>query len=305
MGHLKHHQSEVRVRLPARCLVGRSHLCHLRLSARSISGEHALVRWIGPAWEVQDLGSRNGTFVDGRRIAPGEHVALQHESQISFGDTSDPWLLDDVGPPVLMAVHCHSGQTVCATDGLLVLPDSEHPIAVAYYHASGEWVLEQEGQVSVLAEQSIIHVAGGRWRIHLPLSIPGTWEPPSGHVSIDGLILCFRVSTDEEYVHLLVHQGSRVIDLRGRSHHYTLLLLARARLTDQQQGVSTANQGWMYLSDLQSMTKVDEKHLNILIHRARRQMIDAGITEGARLIERRIGTGQLRLGIAQIEIRDA
>src|SRR6185369_7529735 len=51
-------------------LVGRSRLADLRMNEPTVSGEHAVLRWTGREWELHDLGSRNGTIVDGRRLAP-------------------------------------------------------------------------------------------------------------------------------------------------------------------------------------------------------------------------------------------
>ncbi|MEO1336418.1 MAG: FHA domain-containing protein, partial [Myxococcota bacterium] len=56
--------------LAAQCLVGRSAACQIRLDDRYVSSEHAKLVWTGSKWQVRDLGSRNGTFVDGRRVEP-------------------------------------------------------------------------------------------------------------------------------------------------------------------------------------------------------------------------------------------
>jgi pSer/pThr/pTyr-binding forkhead associated (FHA) protein len=62
--------------LRSRCLLGRSPTCDVRLEDARISGEHARVSWTGHAWELRDLGSRNGTFVLGRKVPAGGRVAL-------------------------------------------------------------------------------------------------------------------------------------------------------------------------------------------------------------------------------------
>jgi pSer/pThr/pTyr-binding forkhead associated (FHA) protein len=46
---------------------------------------HAVLERLGPGWCVQDLGSRNGTFVNGARISGSR--ALQHGDEIRVGTT--------------------------------------------------------------------------------------------------------------------------------------------------------------------------------------------------------------------------
>lgn len=50
----------------------------------AVSMVHAEIYWEDNRWWVNDLGSTNGTFVDGRRIeAP---VALERDQVVTFGD---------------------------------------------------------------------------------------------------------------------------------------------------------------------------------------------------------------------------
>jgi len=50
------------------CILGRAPHCFLVLSAEQVSREHAIVRLVGDGFEVEDLGSRNGLSVNGRRV---------------------------------------------------------------------------------------------------------------------------------------------------------------------------------------------------------------------------------------------
>jgi pSer/pThr/pTyr-binding forkhead associated (FHA) protein/S1-C subfamily serine protease len=65
--------------------LGRSADCTVVLGgehARVVSGVHAELRYVAGAWQIADLASRNGTFVNGRRLvapavlAPGDLVSL-------------------------------------------------------------------------------------------------------------------------------------------------------------------------------------------------------------------------------------
>ena len=89
--------------LPSRCLIGRSHACQLRVATPETSSEHALLRWRSGAWELQDLHSRNGTYVDGRRLASGQSIGLAPGTTLGFG-RPDEYVLIDAGPPEPHAV---------------------------------------------------------------------------------------------------------------------------------------------------------------------------------------------------------
>ncbi|CAN5551014.1 hypothetical protein BH09MYX1_BH09MYX1_38100 [soil metagenome] len=66
---------------PARSLIGQSESCELRLSDRTVSRRHAAVELVGTRVRITDLGSTNGTFVNGVSIesawlAGGETVRV-------------------------------------------------------------------------------------------------------------------------------------------------------------------------------------------------------------------------------------
>ena len=67
----------------ARCLVGRRADATLRIPGASISREHAELLLIGDQLQVRDLGSTNGTFVNGARIHDAQE--LGHGDLVQFG----------------------------------------------------------------------------------------------------------------------------------------------------------------------------------------------------------------------------
>jgi hypothetical protein len=63
---------------------GRSSECDLRLSSDAASRKHAVIRLKGDAWYVEDLGSRNGTFLNGKKVSSG---ALRASDVVKFGES--------------------------------------------------------------------------------------------------------------------------------------------------------------------------------------------------------------------------
>lgn len=67
------------------CVIGRSLDCEAPIDDPNASRRHAALRVVGADVVVEDLESRNGTFVDGRLI--GSPTPLRHGSRIIIGHT--------------------------------------------------------------------------------------------------------------------------------------------------------------------------------------------------------------------------
>lgn len=65
-------------------VIGRSLSCSLAVDHGSVSRIHASVRIVGGACEIADLGSSNGTFVNGRRVR-GTPVAIGPNDDVRLG----------------------------------------------------------------------------------------------------------------------------------------------------------------------------------------------------------------------------
>ncbi len=81
----------------AKFIVGREQDCQFRPDSEFVSRHHCVLLLDEYALRVRDLGSKNGTFVNGRRIS-GE-VILQHDDMISLGELT--MQVDLVGAPAL------------------------------------------------------------------------------------------------------------------------------------------------------------------------------------------------------------
>ncbi|HZC29400.1 MAG TPA: DUF1707 and FHA domain-containing protein [Gaiellaceae bacterium] len=67
-------------------VLGRARDCDCILGDPTVSRRHALLRRHGGRWSLSDLGSLNGTWVNGRR-AVGE-VEVRPGDEVSFGDAT-------------------------------------------------------------------------------------------------------------------------------------------------------------------------------------------------------------------------
>lgn len=299
MGFLKQMDDGIRIALGSRCLIGRHAACDVRVENPRVSTEHASVHWVGDRWELRDLNSRNGTFVDGRRLGAGERAVLAAGSAFSLGG-EDTFRLEDACPPVASARHGKSGLLRTAAEGLLVLPDDEHPEVSIFEDAGGRWVAEEGDETRLVADRDIVIADGEGWVLDLPSTAGATWEAGALLPTIDTLSLSFGVSRDEEFIEVtVVHEGGRT-PLPARSHHYLLLTLARAALSDE--ASSAAERGWVDREVLCRMLATDPRKLNVDVFRVRKQLAALGVHGAAGIIARRAGTGQLRLGTHRVEV---
>jgi hypothetical protein len=273
----------------------------LVITARDVSGQHAVLQWTGLRWELQDLGSRNGTYVDDVPVAGGQRVLVSIDSNIRFG-REETWIVVDAGPPRLMAMREDTGEVHLAEGGLLAVPDTHESAACIYQDPHGVWVCERDGEPAVLDDRAIVSIDNVAWRVYLPTASQATSQDDGGPVVVAGLRLRLAFSRDEEHVEAIAFAGQRRLDLQVRAHNYLLLVLARRRLADISAGIPDADQGWIRQDDLLRLLRMTESHLNISVHRARTQLGRSGVADAASLIERRSGIRQLRLGIRDLEL---
>lgn len=280
--------------------VGRSSDADLRLSDRRISSEHAVIAWNKGLWEAKDLGSRNGTLVDGRRLEAGVRAPLRVGSVLKFGSSDVEWVLESEEPPDVVALDVEEGRVIEGEHGLLRF-GKEH---LLFTENGVDYWVERDGLRSPIVDRQVIEVKGHRYRISIP--------PPdeSGHtVTADGVLLSrnvtlqFQVSPDEEHVQVrILGEGVRK-ELRSRSFDYMLLALARTRINDAASGeLAPEEQGWVYADELARDLVLDVSHVNVDIYRARRRFASAGIQDAEEMLERRSQTRALRLGCGAVEI---
>jgi hypothetical protein len=293
--------------LEADHLVGRSPRAALRLDSPFVSAQHATIRWVGGAWEVRDLGSRNGTFVNDAPLKAGQALVLGRGSRISFGHMEQTWeLVDDTGPRAMVVPLDGEFDPLFLDGDILALPSQDHPAATILRGSDGAWRLEHDDEAVALTHHQVFDVAGRSFRFSCPEALMQTstvdWLDAAGF-ELARLALLFRVSREEEFVELHVQGGREPVQLGSRGHNYILLLLARARMDDTKNKLPQSSCGWMYQDILIEALRVPSERLNIDIFRIRRQFASIGwISDAASIVERRPRNKQLRIGVASLTI---
>lgn len=283
-------------------LVGRSDRCVLRLDAGYVSSQHASIRWTGTRWELRDLGSRNGTFLNGARLVPGEARLIGKGAVLAFGHLDQQWVLDDDRAPCAKAVPVGGGVGIPMEGEIVGIPSMTDPRATVYRDADGHWTIERSGEpLTSLSHGSTFDVEGQRWIFCCPDVVPRT-SVADECARVTEIHLQFTVSRDEEHVTLRSTVAGQSFQLGSHAYNYLLLTLARQRLVDGQEGLPESSCGWVHQDDLARQIGSTESQVNVDVFRLRKQMATVSVVDPANIIERRPRTKQLRIGLGQITI---
>jgi len=299
MAHLRRDDGTL-VPLASRTLAGRSPSCALRLEGDRASREHAVIAWTPEGmWSLRDLGSRNGTFADGGRLVPGEVRLLVAGAVLGFGDARDRWVLEDDEPPGMVVIDTASGAATEASGGMVALPSEEEPLVTLYERADGRWVQHFSDRDPLeLADECVVSAAGRSYLVFLPVATEGTPIAPD-QPSLGDIQLELSPSLDEEVVDIRFRYRGARRELGPREHGYLLLVLARRRLEDA--ALPASEQGWIDRDELLRMLRTSAAAVDLLVHRARKQLAESGVRGAGGLIE--VRRGARRLGTMQVTIR--
>lgn len=302
MGQLTHRSTKKVVPLAPGSIAGRADGSTIPLTDPAASTHHASLAWSGGRWEARDLGSTNGTFVDGRPLPPRETTPLARGAVLRFGTGEEEWELTDDGPPAAAARRLRDGHTRVALDGVLVLPSDDDARVSVLHTGTGQWFIDDDVGARPAEQGMRIEIAGEWWELLVPAPAraPGTYKE-NGGIHLSRATLRFVVSPGDKHVRLEIVEGSQVCSLRERACFFLLYELARKRLEDARAGISDAEQGWIHVIDaVDRLGKREEGQINVDIHRAKTAVQDKGIEDADQLVERRpreirIGTGRLAI----------
>ncbi len=303
MATLERGDGRATVMVEPELVIGRLQTCGLRLSAPYVSSVHATLRWYDSRWEVKDLGSRNGTWLNGELLMPGQTYPLTQGARLTFGHEQEIWRLSDDSAPRPMLMRVGDGAAVLLEQDVVGIPDDEDPEVMLLRDANGVWRAERiDGESIPLEHRGTFEAGGHRWRFAVPESVGATSVLASPE-DLPSILLKFTVSHDEEHVELRVESNGHTFELGARGHNYLLLTLARLRLDDVRRGTRSSASGWTYVDDLEKLLKTKASRLNIDIFRIRQQFSRLGLGNVLNIVERRHRAKQLRIGTDAIDIQ--
>jgi hypothetical protein len=285
-------------------LIGRAAGCSLRVLRSFVSAQHAKVLWCDGGWQVRDLISLNGTFVDQDRLPPGGSRPLLRGAQIAFGSTASPWELVDESPPDVLVTSLTAAQQVVGRRGIVAIPSCDDPRAMLYRNSDGRWVLEKPHQsITPISAMQTFELDADAWRFSCPPDAADDDAGGSRHSTrLAHVQLNLLVSPRDEALQVQVTYGNQTIDLGVADCDRLLLALARRRLLDAVRGLSDAAGGWMYEEELAAQRMPSELSLNAEICRIRREFSRVEVLDPGTIVARRPRTRQLRIGTDRIAI---
>ena len=316
MARLRHLTSGTAHYLEHESLLGRAQAATVCSDLPSVSLHHATVRWSDSGqWQIEDLNSRNGTLVDGERLAPGVVRRLEAGTRIALGTPDNRYDLEDASAPTVMLLPLGGGEPLWPLDEqILALPAADAPTHTLYAHPSGLWLLEGPTDTRPLQHGDIVAVDESRWRFSCPKAVNRTLTVPtaklampvaatSGFGYVRELRLLLKVSADEETVLLTLSGAGQTRELDYRACFYLLLTLARCRLRQGlPKSIRVDSQGWVEVGALCEMLRKNEQHLNIDIYRLRRVCAELGVLDASSIVERRGPPRRLRLGTELVRV---
>lgn len=290
--------TEPGIALGRAALLGREIDCAVVDDDHTISRHHAEITWTGGHWVIKDLNSLNGTTVNGERIGSAPRLLLAGD-EIRLGNSGLLWELADALPPAprAYALDAQARQVIEGSDGLLALPHQEEPDATVMACPPG-WLLESKSEQRPVRHGEVVMVVERPFRLELPV-IAATAQSTArvGQPTVQSLHLTFHCSLDQEHIAIEAKlDGKAPILLEHRAHHLLLWHLARRRVSDERDGHPASEAGWIDSLRLQDDLKLDQTTINLHVFRARKAFEKLGLLDAGLIIERRSGSGQLRIG---------
>jgi pSer/pThr/pTyr-binding forkhead associated (FHA) protein len=92
--------------------IGRQEGCQLVLQHPYISDVHVRIGYDGQFFLIEDCGSKNGTYIDGARLAPGETPTLYSETRVTLGAIDALFIFDEDG--ISTSTHEDAGRRLAA-----------------------------------------------------------------------------------------------------------------------------------------------------------------------------------------------
>ncbi|KZN30835.1 FHA domain-containing protein [Pseudoalteromonas luteoviolacea] len=275
------------------------------LDKPGISRHHAIIEYTNESWLIRDV-STNGIWINDRKIDKNLPYQLSENDKIDFAAPGqNSFVVASLNANCQYFVSQNNPKNVIEIENQMLLPNEEEPTHIVYYDALlNYWFLEDlnTSDRQALIDGGITSLFGEQW-LFFCAGVSTMTKHLEQQPSVKPLSLNFSVSLDEEKTDLSLHVEGEEIDLGSRSHHYLMLLLARIRIEDKQSGLDPESQGWIYREDLAKKLGVQMNHMNIMVHRARKQLSEASpekAPEAGYILE--TNNGQIRMNCQDITI---
>lgn len=108
--------------------VGRSEINDVRIKDNYVSREHLMLRKLGHRVLVRDLGSKNGTFVNGNPLRPGAEVEVREGNSIVIGMSVIRLREEGSGKVLVLISSINPSSEHGATDRLVSKKSELHPV---------------------------------------------------------------------------------------------------------------------------------------------------------------------------------
>ncbi|PAJ76396.1 hypothetical protein CJF42_00410 [Pseudoalteromonas sp. NBT06-2] len=284
-----------------------------QIESREISRIHTIIEWIDNVWYIRDI-SKNGVWLNGDKQQTNKLYKLKLNDKICLANkTQITFIVTNISPPqdVLIPFKEHENNTIVAKEPILLkhyhfLPSEEDPEVIIFYDTlKKSWYCEKAPEFSVvrISDGELIKFSDSVWQL---IKVADIFQQETIDIcdnSNNDPTFIFNLSQDEEETEFRLQSNEQLIDFGFRSHHYLTLLLARYRNQDNTIDIEESLKGWVSIDRLIKDLGLNESHINIQIHRARKQFADK-LQEynlrGSMLIERK--RGQVRFCATKFKI---
>lgn len=285
---------------------GRDPRCSTVLKGNAVSRFHARISWNGNEWTLRDLGSRNGTYINGRRQANEATKRIKAGDRILFGDTHEEYLfLEDDEPQSLLITYDGQEKEIrIPLSHLLPLPSTEKPLCTIFCSKDDEFHMENEnGEIVTIEHGQQITVDGDVFHVilaHQPNETPHT-RSSDMLPKTDGIHLDIAVSPDEESAEIVLYTGTEKLILQPRVHFYLLAYLARIRNSQTPKDMEPLSKsngdeyGWVDCEVVCNDLMINREHLAQQVFRVRQDFKNHNTMIAERIIDRRL-RGKMRIG---------
>ena len=293
--------------------IGRACFNDVVINDPRVSEYHALVWPVdGVAW-VRDLGSSNGTFVNDEKLVgrlalkPGDEIVvgevyLHLHTSRALRSVEPPLLVEDGRTGLAVPMVRNRFRVGSAPDCDLVIPDGEAVEFMLRQDLTGLYRMTSCGDQPTVVDEPF-EAAGRTFTVRdasetfqqtvVPTSLQGT----PGYLVVADMGGPRGVSAVIRNL-----EGGQDYFVEAENRAILLCLLAQAVKADLDEGLEGSAVGWRDDHDLRVALwgrNAGKNQLNVLLHRVRKELWDAGIDP--RFIEK--ARGRTRIDVSAVEIR--